>query len=83
MNIEKLDAYYLPELVNRFFDTVSLQKAVEKLLLDVPAAIIQIFFGLILLSLYHPVFIGFGACINFNCVFDYAIHITCWFSKKH
>lgn len=43
MNIEKLDAYYLPELVNRFFDTVSLQKAVEKLLLDVPAAIIQIF----------------------------------------
>jgi ATP-binding cassette subfamily B protein len=65
MNIEKLDAYYLPELVNRFFDTVSLQKAVEKLLLDVPAAIIQIFFGLILLSLYHPVFIGFGAVLTF------------------
>lgn len=64
MNIEKLDAYYLPELVNRFFDTVSLQKAVEKLLLDVPAAIIQIFFGLILLSLYHPVFIGFGAVLT-------------------
>ena len=65
MNIEKLDAYYLPELVNRFFDTVSLQKAVEKILLDVPAAIIQIFFGLILLSLYHPVFIGFGAVLTF------------------
>nr|MCU0322900.1 hypothetical protein [Chitinophagaceae bacterium] len=64
MNIEKLDAYYLPELVNRFFDTVSLQKAVEKLLLDVPAAIIQIFFGLILLSMYHPVFIGFGAVLT-------------------
>lgn len=64
INIEKLDAYYLPELVNRFFDTVSLQKAVEKLLLDVPAAIIQIFFGLILLSMYHPVFIGFGAVLT-------------------
>ena len=63
MNIEKLDAYYLPELVNRFFDTISLQKAVEKLLLDVPAAIIQIFFGLILLSFYHPVFIAFGAVL--------------------
>lgn len=63
MNIEKLDAYYLPELVNRFFDTVSLQKAIEKLLLDVPAAIIQIFFGLILLSFYHPVFIAFGAVL--------------------
>ena len=63
MNIEKLDAYYLPELVNRFFETVSLQKAIEKLLLDVPAAIIQIFFGLILLSFYHPVFIAFGAVL--------------------
>ena len=63
MNIEKLDAYYLPELVNRFFDTISLQKAVEKLLLDVPAAVIQIFFGLILLSFYHPVFIAFGAVL--------------------
>ena len=63
MNIEKLDAYYLPELVNRFFDTISLQKAVEKLLLDVLAAVIQIFFGLILLSFYHPVFIAFGAVL--------------------
>jgi ATP-binding cassette, subfamily B, bacterial len=63
LNIEKLDKYYLPELVNRFFDTISLQKAVEKLLLDVPAAVIQIFFGLILLSFYHPVFIAFGAVL--------------------
>lgn len=57
---EKLDGYYLPELVNRFFDTVSLQKGLEKLLLDLPAAIIQILLGLLLLSFYHPVFIGFG-----------------------
>ncbi len=63
MNIEKLDNYYLPELVNRFFDTVSLQKGIEKLLLDIPAAIIQILFGVILLSFYHPVFIGFGAVL--------------------
>jgi ABC-type bacteriocin/lantibiotic exporter with double-glycine peptidase domain len=57
---EKLDGYYLPELVNRFFDTVSLQKGLEKLLLELPAAIIQILLGLLLLSFYHPVFIGFG-----------------------
>ncbi|MDP1845061.1 MAG: ABC transporter ATP-binding protein [Sediminibacterium sp.] len=63
MNIEKLDNYYLPELVNRFFDTVSLQKGIEKLLLDIPAAIIQILFGVVLLSFYHPVFIGFGAVL--------------------
>ena len=63
LNIEKLDQYYLPELVNRFFDTVSLQKGIEKILLDVPSAIIQILFGIILLSFYHPVFIGFGAIL--------------------
>lgn len=63
LDIEKLDNYYLPELVNRFFDTVSLQKGIEKILLDVPAAIIQIVFGIVLLSFYHPVFIGFGALL--------------------
>jgi ABC-type bacteriocin/lantibiotic exporter with double-glycine peptidase domain len=50
----------LPELVNRFFDTVSLQKGISKILLDIPAATIQIIFGLVLLSFYHPVFIFFG-----------------------
>ena len=63
INIEKLDSYYLPELVNRFFDTVSLQKGIEKLILDIPAAVIQIIFGVALLSLYHPVFIVFGAVL--------------------
>jgi ABC-type bacteriocin/lantibiotic exporter with double-glycine peptidase domain len=60
LNIEKLDKYYLPELVNRFFDAPSLTKSLEKLLLDIPAAVIQISFGLILLAFYHPIFIAFG-----------------------
>ncbi len=63
LDIEKLDNYHLPELVNRYFDSVSLIKGIEKILLDIPAAIIQITFGLILLSLYHPVFIAFGALL--------------------
>jgi ABC-type bacteriocin/lantibiotic exporter with double-glycine peptidase domain len=63
LNNEKLDNFYLPELVNRFFDTISLQKGLEKLLLDLPAVIIQILLGLILLSFYHPVFIVFGAVL--------------------
>ena len=65
LNNEKLDDYYLPELVNRFFDTISLQKGLDKLLLDLPAAIIQILLGLMLLSFYHPVFIGFGLMLLF------------------
>jgi len=31
LNLEKLDNYYLPELVNRFFDTINLQKGIEKI----------------------------------------------------
>ncbi len=63
LDIEKLDKYYLPEMVNRFFDTPSLTKGIEKIMLDIPAAVIQILFGLILLSFYHPIFIAFGTLL--------------------
>lgn len=65
LDLRKIDGYYLPELVNRFFDTVSLQKSISKLLLDLPVAMIQILFGLILLSFYHPFFILFGVLLLF------------------
>jgi ATP-binding cassette subfamily B protein len=51
---------HIPELLNRFFDIASLQKSISKLLLDIPAASIQIIFGLLLLSFYHYFFIFFG-----------------------
>lgn len=51
---------YPPELANRFFDTLTIQKGVSKLLIDFSAALLQIGFGIILLSLYHPFFILFG-----------------------
>jgi ATP-binding cassette subfamily B protein len=60
INLISIDKYYLPELVNRFFDTASLQKGLSKLLLDLPTATIQVLFGLILLGFYHPIFILFG-----------------------
>jgi ABC-type bacteriocin/lantibiotic exporter with double-glycine peptidase domain len=60
IDLKETDAYYLPELVNRFFDTVTLQKGISKILLDFPVATIQIIFGLLLLSFYHPIFISFG-----------------------
>lgn len=62
---QHLDDYYLPELVNRFFDIPALAKSIEKIMLDIPASIIQILFGLIILSFYHPVFIAFGAFVFF------------------
>ncbi len=60
LNIEKLDKQYLPEMVNRYFDSVTLQKGIDKLLIDLPAAIIQVVLGLLLLAFYHPIFIAFG-----------------------
>lgn len=53
-------SYYVPELINRFFDTLSVQKGLSKILLDFSGAALQAIFGLILLSLYHPFFIIFS-----------------------
>ena len=50
---------YPPELVNRFFDVVNLQKSLAKILLDGPAAILQIIVGLAVMALYSPLLMGF------------------------
>ena len=60
IKMNELRNYYPPELANRFFDTLSVQKGLAKILVDVPTAVLQILFALILLSFYHPVFIIFG-----------------------
>lgn len=57
---EALYNQYPPELANRFFDTLTIQKGASKLLIDFSSALLQIIFGIILLSLYHPFFIFFG-----------------------
>ena len=59
VNLSATRKYYLPELVNRFFDTQNLQKGISKILLEIPTALIQILFGILLLSFYHPWFLVF------------------------
>jgi len=58
--LEALSGLYPPELVNRFFDTLTLQKGVPKILMDFSTAVLQIVFGLLLISFYHPFFVFFG-----------------------
>lgn len=60
IKMSELRNQYPPELANRFFDTLTIQKGLSKILLDFPAALLQILFGLILLSFYHPFFIIYG-----------------------
>ena len=63
IEFEELYNKYAPELANRFFDTFTIQKGVSKLLIDFSSALLQIIFGIILLSLYHPFFIFFGVLL--------------------
>ncbi|HEY5691037.1 MAG TPA: ATP-binding cassette domain-containing protein [Cyclobacteriaceae bacterium] len=65
---EALSGKYAPELVNRFFDVLTLQKGLPKLLIDLSSATIQIVFGLLLISLYHPFFVFFGIVLMFTLV---------------
>jgi ABC-type bacteriocin/lantibiotic exporter with double-glycine peptidase domain len=60
LDLKQMDKYHIPEKVNRFFDSINIQKGFAKLLLDIPVATVQIIFGIILLSLYHPLFIILG-----------------------
>lgn len=65
IKMEALTKYYPPELINRFFDLLTIQKGLPKILIDLSTATLQILFGLILLSFYHGFFILFGLVLVF------------------
>lgn len=54
---------YLPELVNRFFDTITVQSAWFSFLLDAPAAALQVLVGMTLLAFYSPWLLIFDGII--------------------
>lgn len=58
--LDTMRNYYPPELINRFFDTLTLQKGLPKILMDFSTAVLQIFFGLLLISFYHPFYVFFS-----------------------
>lgn len=60
MNVELMVKKYAPELMNRFFDVMTIQKGLSKILVDFTASGLQIVFGLILLAFYHPFFAFYG-----------------------
>lgn len=60
---QALSKEYMPELVNRFFDVMTVQKAWGKLLLDVPASLLQVSIGLILMAFYSPWLLAFDFAI--------------------
>ena len=68
MKVESLTNLHTPELVNRFFDVLTIQKGLPKLFGDLMSGTIQILFGLLLLSFYHPFFVFFGLVLVLTLV---------------
>jgi putative ABC transport system ATP-binding protein len=58
-----LDRHHGPELLNRFFDVVTVQKVVASLLLDGIAIVLQTAIGMMVLAFYHPFLLGFDVVL--------------------
>ncbi len=54
-----LDQFHGPELANRFFDVVTVQKVAAGLLLDGIGIVLQTVIGMLVLAFYHPFLLGF------------------------
>ncbi len=57
--VEASDDKYLPEVVNRFLDVVTVQKVAAQLLLDGLGLILGTTIGMAVLAFYHPWLLGF------------------------
>ncbi len=55
---DTLDGQFAPELTNRFFDVVTVQKVVATLLVEALDLVIVTVVGMIVLALYHPLLLG-------------------------
>jgi putative ABC transport system ATP-binding protein len=56
---QALDKLYGPEILNYFFDVVTLQKVTATMLLEGLTVILQAIVGMIVLAFYHPFLLGF------------------------
>ena len=59
VTIETLEGDQGPELVNRFFDVLTVQKSTALIAIDGLSIILQTVVGMILLAFYHPLLLAF------------------------
>lgn len=64
-----LNREYAPQLVNRFFDVITIQKTMSKLLLEGPSALLQVIIGLVLMGFYSPYLLAFDLFIILAVIF--------------
>jgi|GEM_PF-281102 len=66
---DTFDHIHGPELVNRFFDIVTVQKAASFLLIDGLAIVTSTVIGLVLLGFYHPMLLVFDLILLLSIAF--------------
>jgi ABC-type bacteriocin/lantibiotic exporter with double-glycine peptidase domain len=59
VSMDALDSRHGPELANRFFDVLTVQKSLASLLLDGIAIVVTAVVGMVVLAFYHPFLLGF------------------------
>jgi ABC-type bacteriocin/lantibiotic exporter with double-glycine peptidase domain len=74
LKIESILYEYPPELINRFFDILTIEKGLPKIIIDLSISVVSIVFGLLLLSFYHAffVFLGFMLLLFVYLLFRYS-----------
>ena len=68
VDLRAFDRQHGPELVNRFFDVLTVQKAAATLLLDGVTIALQVLIGLLLLGFYHTYLLGFDLVLLLGLV---------------
>jgi len=63
VRLDAVDGTNRPELVNRFFDVMTVQKTAATLLLDGLGIVLQTTIGLLLLAFYHPILLAFDVVL--------------------
>lgn len=69
VNLESTDGLHVPELANRFFDIVTVQKVAAQLLLDGVGLILTATIGMAVLAFYHPWLLGFDVVMMASIAF--------------
>lgn len=73
VDVREFDRQHGPELVNRFFSVLTVQKAAATLLLDGINLALQILIGLVLLGFYHVYLLGFDLVLIMSLIFLFAV----------
>jgi ABC-type bacteriocin/lantibiotic exporter with double-glycine peptidase domain len=69
VDVTALDGRYGPELVNRFFDVLTVQKSAAIFLLDGLALVLQAGIGLLVLAFYHPALLALDVVLLLAAAF--------------